>query len=101
MILMIEFNGETEAEVREKIKALHRKLSGYRARYEINGFEEDPTEGASEKFWTMRRNAFNLGLQVARPLFHPGLQLILNALQLPIAMMDLREQRSATGAQSR
>src|ERR1700683_1195122 len=60
MILMIEFNGEHEAEVREKIKALHRKLSGYRARYEINGFEEDPTEGASEKFWTMRRNAFNL-----------------------------------------
>jgi FAD/FMN-containing dehydrogenase len=60
MILMIEFNGKTEEEVREKIKALHRQLKQYRARYEINGFEEDPTEGKSEKFWTMRRNAFNL-----------------------------------------
>jgi FAD/FMN-containing dehydrogenase len=60
MILMVEFNGKTEDEVRLKIKALHRELKQYRARYEINGFEEDPTEGKSEKFWTMRRNAFNL-----------------------------------------
>jgi FAD/FMN-containing dehydrogenase len=60
MILMVEFNGKTEEEVRLKIKALHRELKQYRARYEINGFEEDPTEGKSEKFWTMRRNAFNL-----------------------------------------
>jgi FAD/FMN-containing dehydrogenase len=60
MILMVEFNGATEDEVREKVKALHRQLKQYRARYEINGFEEDPTEGKSEKFWTMRRNAFNL-----------------------------------------
>jgi FAD/FMN-containing dehydrogenase len=60
MILMVEFNGKTEDEVRLRIKALHRELKQYRARYEINGFEEDPTEGKSEKFWTMRRNAFNL-----------------------------------------
>jgi FAD/FMN-containing dehydrogenase len=60
MILMVEFNGNTEHEVREKVKALHRQLKDKRARYEINGFEEDPTEGSSEKFWTMRRNAFNL-----------------------------------------
>ena len=60
LILMVEFNGDTEDEVREKIKALHRELKQYRARYEINGFEEDPTEGKSEKFWTMRRHAFNL-----------------------------------------
>jgi FAD/FMN-containing dehydrogenase len=60
MILMVEFNGDTEQEVRTKIKALHRELKQYRARYEINGFEEDPTEGKSEKFWTMRRHAFNL-----------------------------------------
>jgi len=60
MILMIEFNGDAEDEVREKIRALHRELKQYRARYEINGFEEDPTEGKSEKFWIMRRNAFNL-----------------------------------------
>jgi FAD/FMN-containing dehydrogenase len=60
LILMVEFNGETEGEVREKVKALHRDLKGYRARYEINGFEEDPTEGKSEKFWIMRRYSFQL-----------------------------------------
>ncbi len=60
MILMVEFNGETEAEVRDKVKQLHRQLANQRARYEINGFEEDPTEGKSEKFWIMRRQAFNL-----------------------------------------
>ncbi|HEV2412468.1 MAG TPA: FAD-binding oxidoreductase [Candidatus Saccharimonadales bacterium] len=60
MIVMVEFNGHTEDEVREKIKALHRELKEYHARYEINGFEEDPTEGKSEKFWLMRRHSFNL-----------------------------------------
>jgi FAD/FMN-containing dehydrogenase len=60
MILMVEFNGQTEDEVREKIKALHRELGHVRARYEINGFEEDATEGKAEKFWIMRRHSFNL-----------------------------------------
>ncbi|HUC87551.1 MAG TPA: FAD-binding oxidoreductase [Candidatus Binatia bacterium] len=60
LILMVEFNGETEDEVRQKIRDLHRELKKHRARYEINGFEEDPTEGKSEKFWIMRRQSFNL-----------------------------------------
>jgi FAD/FMN-containing dehydrogenase len=60
LILMIEFNGETEDEVRQKVKALHRELAQHRARYEINGFEEDPTEGKSQKFWLMRRYSFQL-----------------------------------------
>jgi FAD/FMN-containing dehydrogenase len=60
LILMVEFNGDTEEEVRRKVKELHRGLKKYRARYEINGFEEDPTEGKSEKFWIMRRQSFNL-----------------------------------------
>jgi FAD/FMN-containing dehydrogenase len=60
LILMIEFNGQTEDEVRTKIRALHKDLKQYRARYEINGFEEDATEGKSEKFWVMRRQSFNL-----------------------------------------
>jgi len=60
MVIMVEFNGETEHEVRERVKSLHGQLRGYRARYEINGFEEDPTEGKSEKFWIMRRYAFQL-----------------------------------------
>jgi FAD/FMN-containing dehydrogenase len=60
LILMIEFNGETEEEVRDKVRALHQELNTYRARYEINGFEETPTEGKSEKFWLMRRYSFQL-----------------------------------------
>ncbi|HVX23995.1 MAG TPA: FAD-binding oxidoreductase [Candidatus Saccharimonadales bacterium] len=60
LIMMVEFNGDTEAEVRTKVRDLHRELKKHRARYEINGFEEDPTEGKSEKFWIMRRQSFNL-----------------------------------------
>jgi FAD/FMN-containing dehydrogenase len=60
LILMIEFNGETEEEVRQKVHALHKELGKHRARYEINGFEEDATEAKSEKFWIMRRRSFQL-----------------------------------------
>ncbi len=60
LVLMVEFTGRTEDEVRTKIKALHKELGIQRARYEINGFEEDPSEGASEKFWIMRRYSFQL-----------------------------------------
>ena len=60
LVLMIEFTGETEDEVRGKVHALHSELAPYKARYEINGFEEDPTEGKSEKFWIMRRRSFQL-----------------------------------------
>lgn len=60
LVLMVEFNGETEAEVRAKVKALHKDLSEHKARYEINGFEEDANEGKSEKFWIMRRYSFQL-----------------------------------------
>jgi len=47
LVLMVEFNGDTEEEVRAKIRALHKELAQFKARYEINGFEEDPTEGSS------------------------------------------------------
>ena len=60
LILMVEFTGETEEEVRRKVVGLHKELSHQRARYEINGFEETPTEHASEKFWIMRRYSFQL-----------------------------------------
>lgn len=60
LVLMVEFTGETEEEVRDKVKALHRDLKPFKARYEINGFEEDPTEGSSEKFWILRRRSFQL-----------------------------------------
>lgn len=60
LILMIEFNGETEEIVRKRVREAHQQLSKHRARYEINGFEENPTEGSSEKFWIMRRQSFQL-----------------------------------------
>ncbi len=60
LILMVEFTGDSEDEVRNKIKLLHKELNIKRVRYEINGLEEDPTEGSSEKFWVMRRQSFNL-----------------------------------------
>ncbi|MFI5240408.1 MAG: FAD-binding oxidoreductase [Candidatus Saccharimonadia bacterium] len=60
LILMVEFNGETEAEVLEKIKALHKELGIKRAYYEITAEEEDPTEAKSQKYWIMRRQSFNL-----------------------------------------
>jgi FAD/FMN-containing dehydrogenase len=60
LVLMIEFTADTEEEVRGKIRALHAELKPFKARYEINGFEEDPTEGSSEKFWILRRRSFQL-----------------------------------------
>lgn len=60
LILMVEFNGNTEDEVRQKIRALHKDLGKQRARYEINGFEETPSAGKSEKFWIMRRYSFQI-----------------------------------------
>ena len=57
---MGEVNGESEDEVRSKVHALHKDLGKHRAQYEINGFEETPTEGKSEKFWVMRRYSFQL-----------------------------------------
>lgn len=60
LILMVEFNGDSEDEVREKVRRLHKELSKQRARYEINGFEETPTEGKSMKFWIMRRYSFQI-----------------------------------------
>ncbi len=60
MVLMVEFSGHSEDEVRLKIRTLHHELAKHKARYEINGFEETPTEAASEKFWTMRRHSFNI-----------------------------------------
>lgn len=60
MILMVQFEGNTAEEVRNKINNLHGELRQHKARYEINGFEETPTAGKAEKFWIMRRHSFNL-----------------------------------------
>lgn len=60
LILMVEFNGNSPEEVREKIKALHHELGLKRGYYEINGFEETDNELKSEKFWIMRRQSFQI-----------------------------------------
>ncbi len=60
LVLMVEFNGDSADEVRQKIRALHKELAIKRGYYEINGFEEDDSELKSEKFWIMRRQSFQL-----------------------------------------
>lgn len=60
LILMVEFNGETTQEVKDKIHALHTKLDLKKKQYHITAYEEDGTEVKSEKFWLMRRKSFQL-----------------------------------------
>jgi len=93
MILMIEFNGQTEDEVRAKIRVLHKELSHHKARYEINGMEETPTEGKSEKFWIMRRQAFNLLRQKVKDKHTAPFidDLVVNPPHLPAFLPQLRK----------
>lgn len=57
MVLLIEFNGETQDEVRQKVHKMHADLKpfGHEAL-----FEEDGKENQAKKFWIMRRESFNL-----------------------------------------
>lgn len=57
MVLLIEFNGESELEVKQKVHnmRLDMKEFGHEAL-----FEEDNTEAKSRKFWIMRRQSFNI-----------------------------------------
>jgi FAD/FMN-containing dehydrogenase len=55
LVLMIEFTGQTEEEVAEKIHAMKQTLKPYKM-----AMEEDETEAKSKKFWIIRREAFNL-----------------------------------------
>ena len=55
LILMIEFNGQTQQEVDDKIDAMRNDLRIYRM-----AMEKDETAAKSNKFWIMRRQSFNL-----------------------------------------
>lgn len=55
LILMVEFNGQTQDEVTDKINALRHDLKPYRM-----AMERDETAAQSQKFWIMRRQSFNL-----------------------------------------
>lgn len=55
LILMVEFNGNSQAEVDEKINTLRADLKPYGM-----AMERDETAAKSQKFWIMRRQSFNL-----------------------------------------
>jgi FAD/FMN-containing dehydrogenase len=55
LILMIEFTGETQEEVDEKIDSMRDELKIYHM-----AMERDDTIEKSQKFWIMRRQSFNL-----------------------------------------
>lgn len=56
MILLIEFTGNSEAEVKQKIHAARQRLAHFKFSY----MEEDGNEARARKFWLMRRESFNL-----------------------------------------
>ncbi len=56
MILLIEFTGDSEEEVRQKVHTARQNLQKFGFSY----MEEDGNEAASRKFWLMRRESFNL-----------------------------------------
>lgn len=56
LIVLVEFTGESEQEVKHKIHQAKLDL----AKYPFSYMEEDSTEAKSRKFWLMRRESFNL-----------------------------------------
>lgn len=56
LILMIEFNGDTPEEVKQKVHHMKQVLAPH---YHM-AMEEDASEFKSEKFWIMRRESFSL-----------------------------------------
>ncbi len=55
LILMVEFNGETQQEVTDKINAMRKTLEPFGM-----AMERDETAAKSKKFWILRRESFNL-----------------------------------------
>ena len=56
LVLLIEFTGETQQEVHNKIHTAKQNLQ----KYDFTYMEEDDTEAKARKFWLMRRESFNL-----------------------------------------
>ena len=57
MVLLIEFTGDSEAEVKNKIRTARKDLD---SKFKFLYVEEDENEFKSRKFWLMRRESFNL-----------------------------------------
>jgi FAD/FMN-containing dehydrogenase len=56
LVILIEFNGSSVEEVKQKIHTAKLDLQ----RFNFSYMEEDETEAKSRKFWLMRRESFNL-----------------------------------------
>lgn len=56
MVLLIEYTGQTQEEVTQKVHAMRQQLEPYK----LEAMEEDATEAKAWKFRIMRRESFNL-----------------------------------------
>lgn len=63
MVLLIEFQADTEEEVARKVHEMRLDLKEFKHE---SLFEEDENEAKSRKFWIMRRSSFNLLRQKVR-----------------------------------
>jgi FAD/FMN-containing dehydrogenase len=57
MVLLIEFNGESPAEVATRVHQMRLDLKPFDSK---ETYEENETEAKAKKFWIMRRESFNL-----------------------------------------
>lgn len=55
LILLVEFSGNDEKEIDEKMQNLNKKISHFKLKTHISRSEEE-----SQKYWTIRRESFNL-----------------------------------------
>jgi FAD/FMN-containing dehydrogenase len=90
MVLLVEFNGETDEEVIEKVRNCRKGLGKYAKKA---AFESDDNEEKQKKFWIMRRESFNLlRKKVADKHTAPFIDdLVVNPEYLPQFLPELRE----------
>ncbi|MEK7193170.1 MAG: FAD-binding oxidoreductase [Patescibacteria group bacterium] len=55
LVLLVEFEGDTQAQVDEKITALRKQLKNFRVKVRVAGTKEE-----AKKYWAIRRESFNL-----------------------------------------
>ena len=55
LILLVEFSGDDEKEIDEKMKSLQKKIAHFKLKTHLT-----KSEAEAEKYWTIRRESFNL-----------------------------------------
>jgi FAD/FMN-containing dehydrogenase len=90
MVLLVEFTGDTDEEVVEKVRNCRKGLGRYAKKAT---FESDDNEEKEKKFWIMRRESFNLlRKKVANKHTAPFIDdLVVNPEYLPQFLPELRE----------